>query len=161
MERDMSSSGTLKSVRLPRIIGAAVLVLVIAGAILLGTLGLVGPPGVQVEAEPLLAGEASGLTTGRLLSAVGALVALAGVVIGGLALARSAGRIGSGNGKRRAIIALVAGMIGIVLGGLVVAAAEGGPGTGYGIVGGFAALAIGLIATVLGWLALARSRPTG
>lgn len=156
----MSSSGTLKSVRLPLVIGGAVLVLVITGAILLGTLGLVGPPGVQVEAEPLVAGEASGLTTGRLLSAVGALVALAGVVIGGLALARSAGRIGNGNGngKKGAIVALVAGVIGIVLGGLVVAAAEGGPGTGYGIVGGFASLAIGLMATVLGWLALARSR---
>ena len=154
----MSSSGTLKSVRLPLVIGAAVLVLVIAAGILLGTLGLVGPPGVQVKAEPLIAGQTYGLTTGRLWSAVGALVALAGVVIGGLAMARSAGRIGRGNGKTGAILAMAAGVIGIVLGGLVVAAAKGGPGTGYGIVGGFASLAIGLIATVLGWLALARAR---
>lgn len=156
----MSSSGTLTSVRLPLVLGGAVLGLVIAGAILLGTLGLVGPQGVQVEAEPLVAGQASGLTTGRLLSAVGALVALAGMVIGGLALARSGGRIGSGNGKKGAIVALVAGVIGIVLGGLVVAAAEGGPGTGYGIVGGYVALVVGPIAMVLGGLALARSRRT-
>jgi len=98
------------------------------------------------------------LTTGRLLGTIAALVALAGVVIGGLALARSAGGTAR---KSSAIVALVAGLTGMVIGGLVVAAAEGGPGTGYGIVGGFAALAIGLIATVLGWLALARPRRTG
>ena len=98
------------------------------------------------------------LTPGRLLGTVGALVALAGVVVGGLALARPAGRIGTG--KRGALVGLVAGLTGMIIGGLVVAAAEGGPGTGYGIVGGFAALVIGLIATVLGWLALARSRRT-
>ena len=157
----MSSSGALMSVRRVLVIAGAVVVLVIAGAILLGTFGLVGPPDVQVEAQPLVAGDAYTLTTGRLVSTVGALVALAGVVIGGLALARSTGRIGNGNGKRGAIVALVAGLTGIALGGFVVAAAEGGPGTGYGIVGGFAALVIGLIATVLGGLALARSRRTG
>ena len=97
------------------------------------------------------------LTPGRLVGTVAALVALAGVVIGGLALARS-GRIG--NGKRSAIVALVAGLTGIAVGGLVVAMAKGGPGTGYGIVGGYAALAVGLIATILGWRALARSRRT-
>jgi len=97
------------------------------------------------------------LTPGRLVGTVAALVALAGVVIGGLALARS-GRIG--NGKRSAIVALVAGLTGIAVGGLVVAMAKGGPGTGYGVVGGYAALAVGLIATILGWLALARSRRT-
>jgi hypothetical protein len=142
------------------VIAGAVLVLVIAGAILLGTFGLVGPPDVQVEAQPLVANDAYALTTGRLLSAVGALVALGGMAVGGLALARSAGRIGSGNGKKGAIVALVAGVIGIVLGGYVVAAAEGGAGTGYGIVGGFASLVFGLIATALGGLALARSRRT-
>jgi hypothetical protein len=105
--------------------------------------------------------DAHTLTTGRLLGTVAALVALSGVVIGGLALARSAGRISNGNRKRRAIVALAAGLTGMVIGRLVVAADEGGPGTGYGILGGFAALAIGLIATALGWLALARSRRTG
>jgi len=99
------------------------------------------------------------LTTGRLVGTVAALLALAGVIIGGLSLARSARRIGTG--RRGAIVALVAGLTGMVIGAYVVAAAEGGPGTGYGIVGGFAALAVGLIATVLGWLALARSRRIG
>ncbi|MET8307833.1 DUF6223 family protein [Micromonospora sp. NPDC005173] len=156
----MSSSKALTSTRRVLVIAGAVLVLVIAGAVLLGTFGLVGPPDVQVEAQPLVANDAYALTTGRLLSAVGALVALAGTAIAGLALARSAGRIGSGSGKRGAIVALVAGVIGIVLGGYVVAAAEGGAGTGYGIVGGFASLVFGLIATALGGLALARSRRT-
>jgi hypothetical protein len=93
------------------------------------------------------------MTSGRLLSTVAALVALAGAIIGVLALTR---RLGSG--RRAAIVALVAGLTGIALGGWAVAAADGGPGTGGGIVGGFAALAIGLIAAVLGWLALSRLR---
>ena len=130
-----------------------------AAAALLGGSGLATPAAAHVSAQSA-AVDAYTLTAGRLVGTVAALVALTGVVIGGLALARSAGRIGNGNGKRGAIVALVAGLTGMVIGGLVVAAAEGGPGTGYGIVGGFAALAIGLIATVLGWLALARSRRT-
>ncbi|WP_167537046.1 DUF6223 family protein [Micromonospora terminaliae] len=100
------------------------------------------------------------MTTGRLVGSVAALVALAGVIVGALALARAARRIGNGTGRRGALVALGAGLAGMVTGGLVVAAAEGGPGTGYGIVGGFVALAIGLVAAVLGWLALARSRRT-
>ena len=91
----------------------------------------------------------------------GRLLALVGVVIGGLALRRSAGRMGTGNGRMGAIVALVAGLIGLVLGGLIVATAEGGPGTGNGVVGGAVALVVGLIAMGLGGLALARSRRTG
>jgi uncharacterized membrane protein len=98
------------------------------------------------------------LTTGRVVGTVGVLVALAGAVIGGLALARSARR--TDNGRRGAVVALVTGPTGMAIGGVVVAAAKGGPGTGYGIVGGFVALVIGLIATVIGWLALTRSRHT-
>ncbi|MEO3796871.1 DUF6223 family protein [Nonomuraea sp. B10E15] len=98
-------------------------------------------------------------TSGRLWSVVGALLGLAGAVIGGLALARSARRIGNG-GRRGAAVALGAGLACTVIGGLVVAAAEGGPGTGYGIVGGWVDLVVGLIAMVLGGLALARSRRT-
>lgn len=100
------------------------------------------------------------LTPGRLVGGVAALVALAGVVVGVLALARSARRAGNGDGRRGATLALAAGLTGMVLGGLVVAAAKGGPGTGYGIVGGFAALVIGLAATVLGGVALTRVRRT-
>ena len=65
-----------------------------------------------------------------------AVVGLIGAVIGGLALARSAGRIGTGNGQRGAVVALVMGPIGLVMGGLVVATADGGLGTGNGLGGG-------------------------
>ncbi len=124
-----------------------------------GGVGLATPAAAYVSAQSA-AVDAYTMTTGRLVGTMASLVALAGVVIGGLALARSAGRIGNGKGRSGSIVALVAGLSGMVTGGLVVAAAEGGPGTGYGIVGGFAALVIGLIAAVLGWLALARSRRT-
>jgi Family of unknown function (DUF6223) len=100
----------------------------------------------------LAAADTAYLTTGRVVGAVAALLALAGVVVGGLAMARSA--------RRGAIVAMAAGLAGMATGGVVVAAAEGGPGTGYGIVGGFVALVIGLVATVLGGLAMARSRST-
>ncbi|MGJ6965913.1 DUF6223 family protein [Streptosporangium sp. G11] len=131
-----------------------------AAAALLGVL-LATPAAAHasVQLDPV---SAYALTSGRLWSLVGALLGLAGVVVGGLALARSTGRIstgtGTGTGRKGAVVALVAGLIGTALGGLVVAAADGGPGTGYGIVGGFVALVLGLIAMVLGGLALARSR---
>jgi hypothetical protein len=97
-----------------------------------------------------------GLTTGRLAGGAAALVALAGTVIGGLALARSANRGGTGNGKGRGIASLLAGLVGMVIGALVLAVADGGPGTGNGVVGGGMGLVLGLIATVLGGRALAR-----
>ncbi len=103
----------------------------------------------------------STLIADRLWTTTAAVLALVGVVIGGLALARSAGRIGTGTGRRGAVVALAAGLAGAAIGGLVVAAAQGGPGTGYGIVGGFVALMVGLIGMVLGGLALARSRRAG
>src|SRR5262245_7095056 len=52
-----------------------------------------------------------GLTPRRLWATAVALLALVGVVIGGLALRRSASRIGTGNGRMRAIVALLAGLI--------------------------------------------------
>ncbi|MEV6325718.1 DUF6223 family protein [Nocardia sp. NPDC051787] len=128
-----------------------------AGAPLLGSFAFAAPAAAHVSAQSA-AVDASTLTTGRLLGAVAALMALAGAVIGGVALTRFAGRIGSGNRNWGAIVAVVSGLTGMVIGGLVVVSADGGPGTGNGIVGGFAALVIGLIATVLGGLAVARSR---
>jgi Family of unknown function (DUF6223) len=130
-----------------------------ATAALLGVFGLATPAAAHVLVQPTAASDYT-LTAGRLWSLVALAAGLAGVVIGGLALARSAGRTGTGAGRRGGIVALVAGLAGMVIGGLVVAAAEGGPGTGYGIVGGFMALVVGLIAMVLGGLALARSRRT-
>ncbi len=99
-----------------------------------------------------------GLTLRRLWATTVALLALVGVIIGGLARRRSAGRIDTGSGRWRATVALVAGLIAVVSGGLNLAIATGGPGTGNGVVGGAAALVLGLVAMVLGGLALSRSR---
>jgi len=112
---------------------------------------------MSMHSQIVAAADVYALTTGRLVATAATLVALAGVVVGGLALARTS-RVGTR--RTRAIVALTAGLAGMTVGGVVVAAAKGGPGTGYGIVGGYFALAIGLIATVLGWLALARARRT-
>lgn len=113
---------------------------------------------LSAEAAHLLAQPAATstytVTAGRLWSLVAAVVGLAGVALGVLALVRPAAR----TGIRSAIVSSAAGLIAVVLGGLVVAAAEGGPGTGYGIVGGVIAVVIGLIAVVLGGLALIRYR---
>ena len=97
-----------------------------------------------------------GATSRRLWATAAAVLGLGGVAIGGLALRRSAGRIG-GKGKNGAILALLAGAIAAVNGGLNLAVATGGLGSGNGVVGGAAALVLGLIAMALGGLALARS----
>jgi hypothetical protein len=97
-----------------------------------------------------------GLTPRRLWASTVDVVALIGVVIGGLALYRAAHRIGN-RGRRGAIVALVLGPLGVVNGGLVLAVATGGPGSGNGVVGGAAAVVLGLIATVLGGVTVARS----
>jgi hypothetical protein len=99
-----------------------------------------------------------GLTPRRLWATTVIVLALVAVVIGGLALARPAGRFGAASGRIGAIVPLVAGTIAAVNGGLVLAVASGGPGTGNGVVGGAAALVLGVIGTGLGALALARSR---
>ena len=101
-----------------------------------------------------------GLTPRRVWATTVIVLGLVGVVMGGLALARPAGRFGSASGPLGAIAALVAGLIAAVNGGLVLAMASGGPGTGNGVVGGAAALVLGVIGTALGGLALARSRRT-
>jgi hypothetical protein len=98
-------------------------------------------------------------TPERIWASVAALVALVGVVIGGLALARSRRRIGNG-GRKGAIVALVAGLTGVVNGAVNLAVADGGLGTGNGVAGGALALVLGLVGAVFGWLVLARSRRT-
>jgi hypothetical protein len=99
-----------------------------------------------------------GLTLRRLWATAVTALALLGVVIGGLALARPASRFGIASGGLGAIVALVAGPLAAVNGALVLAVADGGPGTGNGVVGGAGAVVLGLIAMSLGGLALARSR---
>jgi hypothetical protein len=99
-----------------------------------------------------------GFTFRRLWATTVVMLALVGVVVGGLALRRSIGHIGTCNRRRGAIVALAAGLIAVVNGGLNLAIANGGPGTGNGVIGGAAALVLGLIAMILGRLALVRSR---
>jgi hypothetical protein len=99
-----------------------------------------------------------GLTPRRLWATAAAVVALVGVLIGGLALARPASRFGTASGRLGAIVALVMGLIAAVNGGLNLAFANGGPGTGNGVVGGAAAFVLGLIALAIGGLALAHCR---
>ena len=129
----------------------------IAAAVLV--VGLAAPAAAQVSDQPPNVTVYT-LTPERLAASSAAVVALIGAVIGGLALARSAGRIGTGNGRRGAIVALVLGPIGLVIGGLVVATADGGLGTGNGLAGGGVAMAVGLVGMALGGLALARTRRT-
>jgi hypothetical protein len=100
-----------------------------------------------------------GLTPERMVASTAAVIALSAVIIGGLALARSARRIGTG--RRGAIAALVLAPIGLVIGAVVVATADGGLGTGNGFGGGIVAMMVGLIGVALGGLALTRSRRTG
>jgi hypothetical protein len=156
-EKNMSSPKPPMPVR--RVLNKAAAVL-IGGIVLAVLLGGTGLGGAAAADGPAAAIDAYEVTTGRLVSLVGALAALAGVVIGGLAFTRPNSRIGTRNGRLGATIALTAGLIGVALGGYVVAAAEGGPGTGYGIVGGVVSLVVGLISLGLGGLAMARSHRT-
>ncbi|HEX7153176.1 MAG TPA: DUF6223 family protein [Thermoanaerobaculia bacterium] len=99
-----------------------------------------------------LAAVTPAFSLGRFGSVVAIVAGLIGVVLGALAVARSAGQ------RRRAIVTLVLGPIGLLIGGLVVATAGGGVGTGNGVGGAVLAMVVGLIAIILGGLALARSR---
>ena len=127
-----------------------VVLVAIATAALLG-FGLAAPAAAQ---------GVIGTGSGRAGAIVAWVVALIGVVTGGLAL-RSARRIGTGNGRDGAIVALVLGLIGMALAGLHLATSTGGIGTGNGRAGAIVALVLGLIGMVLGRLALARSSRTG
>jgi hypothetical protein len=101
---------------------------------------------------------AIGITNGRARAIVAAVVGLISLVVGGLALARSAGRIGNGGGRAGAIVALVLGLLGIVLSVVHLGTSTGGFGTGGGRAGAIVALVLGLLGLNLGGLALARSR---
>ncbi|MGW3656583.1 DUF6223 family protein [Streptomyces sp. NPDC005151] len=134
-------------------------VLAVTGAALIGGFVLAAPAAAHASVQPAAA-SAYDMSAGRLGAIVAALAGLIGVVIGGLALARPAGRTGPGSGRSRAIMALAAGLVAMALGGLVVATADGGLGTGNGLGGGIVALVVGLISMVLGGRVLARSRRT-
>ena len=97
-----------------------------------------------------------GMTPRRIWATIVIVLALLGVIIGGLALYRAARRVGN-RGRLGAIVALVAGLIAAVNGWLVLAFATGGPGSGNGVIGGAGAFVLGLIAMALGGLVLFRS----
>jgi hypothetical protein len=134
-----------------RILGLTLVAL--AAAALLA--GLVHAVLVAAQVSEPAATTVYGLTARRLWATTVAVLALAGVGVGGLALGYPAGRFGTLSGR---LAAIVAGLIAAINGGLVVAIANGGPGSGNGVVGGAGALVLGLIAVALGGLALARSR---
>jgi uncharacterized protein DUF6223 len=136
----------------------AILLAAVAAAALFG--GLVHAVLVAAHVSEPAATTVYGLTPRRLWATTVAVLALVGVVIGGLALARPASRFGAASRRRAAIVALVAGLIAAINGGLNLAIANGGPGTGNGVVGGAAALVLGLIAVAIGGVALARCRRT-
>jgi uncharacterized protein YacL len=124
-----------------------------------GGLGFVAPAAAYASVQPA-ALPVYTMTPERIAASTAALAGLIGAVIGGVALARSARRIGNG-GRRGAVVALVLGPIGLVVGTLVVVTADGGLGTGNGLAGGVVAMFVGLIGMALGGLALARSRRAG
>jgi Family of unknown function (DUF6223) len=111
--------------------------------------------------DPTAGDIGSRITTGRAKALVAAVVGLISLIIGGLALARSAGRIGTGNARAGAIAALVVGLIGMVLSVVHLGTSTGGFGSGSGRAGAIVGLVLGLIGMNLGGLALARSRRSG
>ncbi|MEG3636916.1 DUF6223 family protein [Micromonospora palythoicola] len=119
--------------------------------------GLAAPVTTRIAADPVFA-QGISMGAGRIGSTVAALLALAGVIVGGLAL--TPGRFRTGR-ARAGWSALAAGVFGMTLGGLVVLTSDGGIGTGNGRGGGYVALVVGLIAVVVGGFVLARARRVG
>jgi hypothetical protein len=134
------------------------LLAVVAAAILFG--GLVYAVLVAAHVSEPGAITVYGLTARRLWATIVAMLGLFGVIVGGLALTRRAGRLGTTPERLAIIVAFTAGLIAVINGGLNLAVATGGPGTGNGVVGGAAALVLGLTALTLGALGLARRRRT-
>jgi len=136
--------------------GFAIVLVVVAAAAAFA--GLVHAVLVAGHVSEPAATTVYGPTVRRLWATTAALMGLAGVAVGGLALAVPGSRFGTASGSLGAILALAAGLIAALNGGLNVAIATGGPGTGNGVVGGAAAFVLGLIAAAIGALALVRSR---
>ncbi|MFI6874032.1 DUF6223 family protein [Streptomyces sp. NPDC050400] len=83
-------------------------------------------------------------------------VALLGLVVGRLAVARATGRVGFGDARVGGLSAVGTGALGVALAVLHLATSSGGPGTGNGMVGAVAAIPLGLAAVVVGRRALPR-----
>ena len=99
-----------------------------------------------------------GIGPGRVGAVVAAAVGLVSVVVGGLALARSSGRIGTGSGRAGALVAIATGLTADVLAVVHLAGSSGGFGTGNGRAGAIVALVIGLVGVNLGGVVVARAR---
>ncbi|GAA4869003.1 DUF6223 family protein [Actinomycetospora straminea] len=98
-----------------------------------------------------IAGAGYELGVGRTVPTIAAVVGLAAVVVGVLALARPGAR-------GRPVAALVLGLVAALVGGLHAMNAAGGLGTGNGLAGALVAVVLGLIGAALGGLARTRSR---
>ena len=98
------------------------------------------------------------ITSGRARALVGVAVGLVSLVMGGVALLRSAGRLGKGTGRAGAAVALVLGLVALALSVIHLSSTTGGFGTGGGRAGAIVALVLALIGGGLGGLALSRSR---
>ncbi|MEU8678797.1 DUF6223 family protein [Streptomyces sp. NPDC048560] len=146
----MSASRVLKSVR-P--------LLTTTGAALLASVALAAPAAARVSV--VAAGDAD-TGSGRLGAIVAALVALTGILVGGLALAGSTGRIGPrvsrGTWRWAAFAAMASGLLGVILAALHLADSTGGIGTGNGRAGAMVAVVLGLIAMALGGMSLRSAR---
>lgn len=103
-------------------------------------------------------GLAADLTAGRTRALVAAAVGLVSLIIGGLALARSARPTGTSIARSLGIVALIVGLIGMVLCVVHLGTSTGGFGSGSGRAGAIVGLLLGLIGVSFGGLALARSR---
>ena len=115
---------------------------------------------MAVDLHTSCLGLAADLTAGRTRALVAGGVGLISLVIGGLALARSAQPNGTSSKRTMGIVALTLGLIGIVLSVIHLGTSTGGFGTGSGRAGAIVALVLGLIGVNLGGLALARTRRT-
>lgn len=98
------------------------------------------------------------LTAGRTRALVAAGVGLISLIIGGLALVRSARPTGTRSGRTFGIVALILGLMGMVLSVVHLGTSTGGFGSGSGRAGAIVGLVLGLIGVSLGGLAWARSR---
>src|SRR5882762_2797883 len=90
----------------------ALILAALAAAALFG--GLVHAVLVVAHVSEPAATTVYGLTAKRLWATTAAVLALVGVVIGGLALARPAGRFGTASGRLGAMVALVTGLVAAV-----------------------------------------------
>jgi hypothetical protein len=120
--------------------------------------GLVHAVLVAANLSEPVANTVQGFTPRRIWATTASMVALLGVVTGGLALRRSSVGAAARSARSTGAVTLACGLFAALNGGLNLALANGGPGTGNGVVGGAAAFVLGVVAMGLGAAVLVRSR---